>query len=325
MADLQSYTHQFAQLNANKDRTHWTAVTTYRAPHKPLLLLSVIDLFAQGYIRQNFIELDDELMELFGLYWQAVNPPSKRGDITMPFFHLHSEGFWHLLPQPGQESVLAAKRRTDGLKQLRQLVLGARLDDALYRLLQDEQSRHLLRTTLIQTYFAPEVHQRLVERGQSNAEAFQYSMDLLQKAKENTAKDAPEEMYSPAVRDQGFRRVIVTIYEHRCAFCGVRILTADGHTAIEAAHIIPWHVSHNDDPRNGLALCRLCHWSFDEGLVTLTPSYQIKLSPQLAAPDNIPGHLFAFGKRPFLGPNDQSLWPFTESITWHQQTLFRHR
>ncbi len=322
---LNSWLQKLTQLNANKDRTHWTAVTTHRAPHKPLLLLSIIDLFAQGHIRGNFIALDDELMELFGLYWRAVNPPTRRGDITMPFFHLRSEGFWHLLPQPGMEAVLAAKRRTDGLKQLRELVLGARLDETLYQLLQDEQPRNLLRTTLIQTYFAPELHPRLVERGQINAQAFQYSVDLLHKAKETAVKETPDDAYDKAVRDQGFRRVIVTIYEHRCAFCGVRILTADGHTAIEAAHIIPWAVSHNDDPRNGLALCRLCHWSFDEGLVTLTPSYQIKLSPQLAAPDNIPGHLFAFGKRPFLGPDDQTLWPFPDSITWHQQTLFRSR
>ncbi|MEZ4591742.1 MAG: HNH endonuclease [Chloroflexota bacterium] len=320
-----NYIQKFTRLSANKNRSHWTAVSTHRAPHKPLLLLSVIDLFAQGHIHSNLIELDDELMELFGLYWRAVNPPSLRGDITMPFFYLRSEGFWHLLPQPGQEAILAAKRRTDGLKQLRELVLGARLDEALYQLLQDENSRSLLRTTLIQTYFAPEIHQRLLDRGQMNAQAFQYSMDLLQKAKEKTAKEAPEEPYSPAVRDQGFRRVIVTIYEHRCAFCGVRILTADGHTAIEAAHIIPWAISQNDDPRNGLALCRLCHWSFDEGLVTLSSSYQIKISPQLTIPDNIPGHLSAFGKRPFLGPTDHTLWPFPESIIWHQQTRFRSR
>jgi putative restriction endonuclease len=322
---IEPYLQKFAHLNANKNPNHWTAVTTYRAPHKPILLLSIIDLFAQGHIRSNLIELDEALLELFALYWRAVNPPSVRGDITMPFFHLRSDGFWHLLPRPGKEAVLAAKRRTDGLKQLRELVLGARLDEPLYQLLQQEQPRNQLRTTLIHTYFAPEIQQRLVERSQINAEAFQYSMDLLQKAKENVVKEAPAEQFNNAVRDQGFRRVIVTIYEHRCAFCGVRILTADGHTAIEAAHIVPWHVSRNDDPRNGLALCRLCHWSFDEGLVTLSNSYQIQISPQLVAPDNIPGHLSAFGRRPFLGPHDQTLWPFPDSITWHQQTLFRSR
>ena len=322
---IEQYLQKFSKLNTDKNRSHWTAVTTYRAPHKPILLLSIIDLFAQGHIHNNLIELDEELMELFGLYWRAVNPPSQRGDITMPFFHMRSEGFWHLLPQPGQEAVLAARRRTDGLKQLRELVLGARLDDALYQLLQTPDARDMLRTTLIQTYFAPELHPRLIERSQTNAQAFQYSVELLQKAKEKVVKEAADDTFDKAVRDQGFRRIIVTIYEHRCAFCGVRILTADGHTAIEAAHIIPWAVSHNDDPRNGLALCRLCHWYFDEGLVTLTPSYQIKLSPQLAAPDNIPGHLHAFGKRPFLGPDDQSLWPFPESITWHQKEMFRRR
>ena len=69
------------------------------------------------------------------------------------------------------------------------------------------------------------------------------------------------------MRDQGFRRAVVTAYTHRCAFCGIRMRTIDGHTAVDAAHIIPWSLSHNDDPRNGLALCKLCHWSFDEGLL----------------------------------------------------------
>jgi len=30
--------------------------------------------------------------------------------------------------------------------------------------------------------------------------------------------------------------------------------------------IVPWGLTHNDDPRNGMALCRLCYWTFDEGL-----------------------------------------------------------
>jgi hypothetical protein len=104
------------------------------------------------------------------------------------------------------------------------------------------------------------------------------------------------------VRDQGFRRAIVKAYDHRCAICGVRIVTADGHTAVAAAHIIPWSYSHNDDPRNGLALCHLCHWTFDEGLVTLTDRYQVKTSPQLAVTSNLPGHLVTFNGRSLIGP-----------------------
>jgi hypothetical protein len=41
--------------------------------------------------------------------------------------------------------------------------------------------------------------------------------------------------------------------------------------------------------------------------------------------ENIPVHLSAFGKRPFLGPTDHTLWPFPGAIAWHQQTRFRSR
>jgi putative restriction endonuclease len=127
------------------------------------------------------------------------------------------------------------------------------------------------------------------------------------------------------VRDQGFRRAIVKAYDHRCALCGIKILTADGHTAVAAAHIIPWSLSHNDDPRNGLALCHLCHWTFDEGLLTFTNHYKTKLSPQLTAVSNLPGHLLTCNGRKLLGPEDDALWPFLDSIRWHRQEIFRGR
>lgn len=121
------------------------------------------------------------------------------------------------------------------------------------------------------------------------------------------------------------RRAIVTAYDHRCALCGVRILTAEGHTAVTAAHIVPWSVSHNGDPRNGVALCRLCHWSFDEGLITFSDTYQAKTSPQLTAAPNLPGHLLTLTGRPLLGPADHTLWPFIASIRWHRREVFRSR
>jgi predicted restriction endonuclease len=37
-------------------------------PHKPLLLLAVLDRFAEGSFKSNLIEFDDDLNELFALY-----------------------------------------------------------------------------------------------------------------------------------------------------------------------------------------------------------------------------------------------------------------
>lgn len=326
MTLLNAYQQQFTKLNANKNRQTWTAITTFRAPHKPILLLAVLDLFAQGSINTNLIELTPELSELFGLYWHKIRPPSQRGNIAYPFYYLQSEGFWHLLPQPGQEAALAVYRPNAGLTALNKLTLGVRLDDVLYELMRIPETQIQLRTTLLTTYFAPELHPILLEQSVLNAAAYQYSLSLLSQAthplKESTTDFTA---ISEPVRDQGFRRVIVKIYDHRCALCGIRIMTADGHSAIAAAHIIPWSLSHNDNPRNGLALCHLCHWTFDEGLVTFTDDYRTRISPQLPATPNLPGHLLTFAGRKLLGPTDDELWPFVESIQWHRYEVFRGR
>ncbi len=94
-------------------------------------------------------------------------------------------------------------------------------------------------------------------------------------------------------RDQGSWRAITAVSDHRCALCGIRMLTPEGHTAVDAAHIIPWRISHNDDPRNGLALCRLCHWTFDEGMLAVSTDYLVNASPRLRADTNLPAHLAA--------------------------------
>ncbi|MGD9082213.1 MAG: hypothetical protein PVJ50_04740 [Desulfobacterales bacterium] len=53
---LDQYLKSFSHLRTYKDRKKWSALTTYQAPLKPLLLLSIMDLIAQGLIAGNFIE-----------------------------------------------------------------------------------------------------------------------------------------------------------------------------------------------------------------------------------------------------------------------------
>ncbi len=325
---LSFYLNKFSHLRT--DRTGgWTAATQGQAPHKPILLLSMLDLFAQGRLTNNLIEITPELGELFAAYWSKVLP-ERRGNLALPFFHLRSGGFWHLLPQPGKESALEAARQIDTLNQLSKLILGARLDEELFQLLQTVETRNALRTALIQTYFAPEFHSDLLTLGEINLQAFVYSQHLIEQARQKV-KDKPgeDDAYLPAVRDQGFRKAVVRIYDHRCAFCGVRMLTSDGHTAVEAAHIIPWSLVGRvmpypiDDPHNGMALCRLCHWSFDEGLMGVSTRYQVLISGEMRIIQNLPGHLQNLENRPIIGPVEPDLWPYVESIEWHRQNIFR--
>ena len=53
---LKQYLQMFARLRTDKGRNRYPEITYHRAPHKPLLLLSVMDLIAQGRITQDLIE-----------------------------------------------------------------------------------------------------------------------------------------------------------------------------------------------------------------------------------------------------------------------------
>jgi putative restriction endonuclease len=108
-------------------------------------------------------------------------------------------------------------------------VIGAQLNNELYESFCVEESRNLLRAVLIEGYFAPEARPGLLEQGVINAEAFRYSQVLLQHARSTQIRETPgeAEAYEPAVRDQSFRRAVVTAYDHHCAMCDIRMLTAD--------------------------------------------------------------------------------------------------
>jgi putative restriction endonuclease len=319
------YARRFARLRTDKNRFSWPTTKSNRAPHKPLLLLSVLDLFEQGVVKSNLIELTPDLGELFSQYWAKVLPFDRHGNIVLPFFHLRSEGFWHLLPKPGKEEALSAASQMRSLSQLREMVIGARLDEPLYQLLCVREPRDFLRSILIQTYFAPELQVLLVEQGAINNESFLYSKKLLEQREQQTIGEAlaDEETYRPAARDQGFRYAVTTAYAHRCALCGVRVRTLDGHTAVTAAHIVPWSVGHDDRPANGMALCRSCHWIFDEGLLSVSVAYEILASSQLRGTDNLPGYLMSLDGRGIVGPVEGIYWPDLESLTWHRERIFR--
>ena len=319
---VEYYSKRFSKLRTSTSAKHWSERTRRKAPHKALLLLVVIDHFAQGSISTNLLELNTDLIQTFASYWSKVMPAERRGNISYPFFHLRSEPFWHLIPKPAKTSQLEKKTTVSSVSELNELILGATLDEELYNLLLNETDRETLRKVLVETYFAPELQHELLAKGEINVKAFQYSLELVEPKKMPKIKDAAPG-YSAPVRDQGFRLALVKVYNHRCTVCGIRALTPEGHTVIEAAHIIPWSISHNDNPRNGVALCKLCHWMFDECLLTISKEYAVMISPQLSANQNIPGHLVTLDGRGIVDPINEAFLPEVKSLNWHYREVFR--
>jgi putative restriction endonuclease len=62
---LEKYLRMFENLRTDKNRTRWSALTNFQAPHKPFVLLSVMDLVVQAQITENFIKPSLELVETF--------------------------------------------------------------------------------------------------------------------------------------------------------------------------------------------------------------------------------------------------------------------
>ena len=317
------YAKLISHLRTDAGKSKYPAVSRHRAPHKPFLLLTILDLFDQGVITANFIPLSPNLADIFASYWQLLMPSDRMGHLYMPFFHMKNDGFWLLIPHPGSEKVLKAIRQMGGAKQLRDTVLGGQFDSELYDLLCIKDARDALRAIVLETYFDPEVHILLLQQANQHVLAHEYSVELLEQARQNMAPNIQQDDEDERpVRDQGFKKAIVTAYDHRCVICGIRIVTYEGRTVAEAAHIIPWSVSHNDDPRNGLCLCSICHTAFDVGLLGITPKYRIRLSEQINTDGNRPGHLSTLEDRPIYEPVETIFNPDADSLSWHMKHIY---
>ena len=75
---FEHYPRKFAKLRTDASSVRWAEATQHRAPHKPLLLLAVMDLFVQGSIARNLIEITPDLGELFVLYWTGIMPTDRQ-------------------------------------------------------------------------------------------------------------------------------------------------------------------------------------------------------------------------------------------------------
>jgi putative restriction endonuclease len=60
MMSIEQYQQAFSRLRSDV-KPHWPAATLHRAPHKPFLPLSIMDLIANNRVKTNFFALDAEL------------------------------------------------------------------------------------------------------------------------------------------------------------------------------------------------------------------------------------------------------------------------
>lgn len=233
-----------------------TANTSKRgiAPHKPLMLLAVIDLIESGDFADGWVRYDVCLVQRFRDYWELVRERQRNApDIPMPFHALGGtrDCVWQRFTTDGKPSAAKATTRL------------CKLDPDLHACLQDPGFSRQARILLTSLYFLPREQVMLCARLGLPVPKTEAIAALREDADEYKARRKKG-------RDSRFKSDVLHGYYFTCALTGYRLDT-ETTSLVQAAHIHQHADSGNDDPRNGLALTPDAHWMFDQGLWTVRP------------------------------------------------------
>ena len=326
---LHTYLQKIQKLNRNLNPNKGYE------PHNPFLLLAVIELMKRGEISENRIPLSDDLIAIFQQYISLT--PGWQPNIFNPFYALKNEGFWHLKNWSdtrlstsvsqmdlfgGAEQMALATGPPSSVGELRDSGAYAVLDNDLFACLAIPEYRELIRQTVMDVYF-PELQQRIEDFAVEEA-AEEYSKTLISGAEGPFSLFMSESIEEERpVRSAGFRKAIMTIYDWTCAVCELNIRALRGESVTDAAHIIPFSVSHNDDVRNGISLCKSHHWAFDTGLISVDDDYQVIVSPSMSEQGPPASMLTQLRDKRIWTPAEDRYHPDRGALEWHRVSVLR--
>lgn len=269
----------------------------HERPHKPLLLLAVLDLLDEGKAMPDRIPWCQALRDRFTARFLLVRRHDDQNNPDLPFRYLAGDGFWQVFESDSNKPINREIRVADMGR------VFARFTDGFEFLVAIPANRQRMREALIARYFPQTLP---IENPKSSI--------LNRQSELQVAEEEPEFGRSPA-----FRRKILDIYDHQCAACGLRIRLPAGNDVsfIDAAHLIPFAESHNDHPTNGLALCKNHHWAMDRNLIAPAPDHHWHAS-KILDPRRSTGEkdIFDLAGKSVLLPKDPAFHPDRKALEW---------
>ena len=299
-----------------------------KAPHKPILLLSIIQLISRGAINSNRIFITSDLLLAFKQNWKQLVETDHIPTFYLPFFHLGSEPFWHLATKPGRELVLTKSNSIRSFKSLQESIAFAEIDRQLFLLLQEISNQLWFEQLILENYFpttkslysrvAKNYEEENIENQILNEpkEAYQRHIQSLKEILE--ADEYEEELF---VRGGLFKKTIPKIYDFTCCITGMKIQSSHNIQMIDACHIYPFSLSGDDTVTNGIALSPTLHRAFDRGLITINSDFIVRVSPTIEEEESN-FKLSQFSGRQITLPEKEKYYPSQESLSWHNKEVF---
>ncbi|MDL2257098.1 HNH endonuclease [Bacteroidales bacterium OttesenSCG-928-I14] len=321
MKKLSEYIHYFVKLRR--------APNLGGAPHKPVLLLSIIDAIEKGYIRSERIYITAELIALFKSNWNIWVETSHTMNFALPFYHLSNEPFWKLVVKSEMNIGLTSKNSIKSFQALIQSVDYAEIDKDLFFYLTQVTERDILRKTIIEKYFqdvtpttiSSTYYLDIIAEQILKDSAIQYKKTIKQLQEKGSDEDFEEEIY---LRNNVFKQKIPQIYDYTCSITGLRVKSTYGHSLIDACHIIPFSEEHDDTIGNGITLCPNLHRAFDSGLITIDNNYKVIVSRKFSENNSIYS-IRQFDNKKLILPQNKLFHPRKEVLEWHNNNIFEKK
>lgn len=301
------------------------------APHKPILLLAIIQQYEAGQLPDNRIFITPELTHSFSTLWNQLVTTEHDQRFALPFFHLTGEkgNWWRLIPNPNCEVWIENAGSMRSFGNLSTAVAYAEIDEKLAILLLDKGSRTTLQQVLLQAYFPD-------KRGSLLSGAHDSYLDGLK----NELKEPPvsyksklldlkahldPETYQIEVYNRGsvFRREVVKLYNETCCISGLRVAATFTITMVDACHIIPFAQSFDNSLNNGITLCPNLHRAFDRGLISVDDNYEVILSPSFKENDQSDYSFSKISGKALILPSEKAFLPSPEAFKWHRDYVFK--
>ena len=92
---------------------------------------------------------------------------------------------------------------------------------------------------------------------------------------------------------------------------------------VDACHIVPFAVSHNDTISNGISLSPNLHRAFDRGLVSVNSDYKVMVSNSFTE-HSTDGSIKPYAGKLIVLPVQNTYYPSLENLQWHRENIFKN-
>ncbi|EAZ82836.1 HNH endonuclease [Algoriphagus machipongonensis] len=292
------------------------------APHKPILLLTLLDLLDMGYGADNKFYIDNILVCTFHENWDILASDGFIEDFTLPFYHLQNDkiegaSFWFLKTIPGHQIT----KHIQSIQTLSEMVEYACLSEPFFQMLILKENRDSMRNMLVKFYFpssSEHYFRANREQGKYLKEVQQYVLNEVPKVMR--LQVAEEEVVY--VRNWTFKKLVPKVYQSTCAISGMKVGSINGRSLIDACHIVPFSQDQDDRISNGIALCPNLHRAFDSGLVSIDQDYRVLVSDQVIEDRSHPYGLADLKGRKVILPKEKKIWPSQRNLERHRSMSF---